>query len=241
MPAAITCIFPTARRIAATAAALLLAGLGLLAAGGRAHAMAFAVERGDGGRAVVVARGAIEPGDAERLRQALQRADRDPRGHRQLQLDSLGGNVAEAFAMAEVMDAEKVATVVRSGRTCASACAVILFTAGAVRIVESGGRLGVHTCYDRTSRSRVTSCNEAVAKASEKHGVPFIAIFTLMQLTAPGSVRWLDAETAACWRLSNDPDPPPGRKPPPADPSGCTPPPAEPATGPTINPVSRAR
>ena len=240
MPAATTSIFPIARKSAATVAALVLAGAGLLAAGGRAEAMAFALEPGDGGRTVVVARGRIEPGDAERLRQALKRADRDARGHRLLQLDSIGGNVAEAFAMAEVMDAEKVATVVRRGQTCASACAVILFTAGAVRIVESGGRLGVHTCYDRTSRTRVTSCNEAVAKFSEKHGVPFIAVFTLMQLTAPGAVRWLDAETAACWRLSNDPDPPPGRKPPPADPSGCTPPPAEPASGPAINPVLRS-
>ena len=240
MPAANISISPIAEWIRRRVASIALAGTGLLAATG-AHAMSFALELDDAGRKVVAARGVIEPGDAERLRKALQAADRDAHGHRLLLLDSPGGTVVDAFALADVVEAEKVATAVRRGRSCASACAMIVFAAGAVRIVEPGGRLGVHTCYDRTTGSRVTSCNEAIAKAGEKHGVPFIATFTLMQLTAPGSVRWLDAETAACWRLSNDPQPPPGRKPPPADPSGCTPPPAEAATGPALTPGARPR
>jgi hypothetical protein len=211
--------------------------LGLVAAGtGHAAAMTFALETGDQGRKVVVARGVIEAGDAQRLRQALQAADRDNAGYRQVVLESLGGNVAEAFSMAEVMNAEQVTTRVRAGKSCASACAVILFAAGIDRIVEEGGRLGIHTCYDKAAGARSTNCNEIIAQAAQKHGVPFIATFTLMQLTAPGSVRWLDAEAAACWQFSRDPAPPPGRKPPPNDPVGCTPPLAEPAKGPGLSP-----
>ncbi len=205
-------------------------------AGGSARAMSFTLEPGEQGRKIVVARGAIEPGDAQRLRQALQGAERDERGHRMLVLDSPGGNVGESFAMVEVMEAERVTTRVRAGATCASSCAMIVFAAGQFRIVEPGGRLGIHTCYDKAAGARSTSCNEIIAQAAQKHGVPFIATFTLMQLTAPGSVRWLDAEAAACWQFSRDPAPPPGRKPPPNDPAGCTPPLAEPAKGPSLSP-----
>lgn len=235
MPAAITSI----SRIADRARALWLATLLALAVqgGGAAQAMSFAVEATGQGRKVVVARGVIEAGDAQRLREALRGADRDGAGYRQLVLESLGGNVAEAFALVEVMEAERVTTRVRAGKSCASACAVIVFAAGIDRIVDEGGRLGIHTCHDRAG-SRSTSCNEIIANAAQKHGVPFIATFTLMQMTPPGSVRWLDAENAACWRLSRDPAPPPGRKPPPADPSGCPPPLVEPAKGPALTPAA---
>lgn len=240
MPAATTSISRIAERVRAALLVALPAAVSAVALAaqgtGSAQAMTFAVETAEQGRKVVVARGVIDAGDAQRLRDALRGADRDGAGYRQLVLESLGGNVAEAFAMADVMDAEQVTTRVRAGKSCASACAVIVFAAGIDRIVDEGGRLGIHTCYDRAG-ARSTSCNEIIANAAQKHGVPFIATFTLMQLTAPGSVRWLDAENAACWRLSRDPAPPPGRKPPPADPSGCPPPLAEPAKGPGLTPV----
>ena len=250
MPAAIICISRiadagrgrAARLVRTLAAGMLATGMlatGMLAtglAGDGARAMTFALEQGEQGRKVVVARGAIEAGDAQRLRQALQGAERDDRGHRILVLDSPGGNVGEAFAMVEVMEAERVTTRVRAGTSCASSCAMIVFAAGLFRIVDPGGRLGIHTCYDKAAGARSTNCNEIIAQAAQKHGVPFIATFTLMQLTAPGSVRWLDAEAAACWQFSRDPAPPPGRKPPPNDPVGCTPPLAEPAKGPGLSP-----
>ena len=238
MPAASTSTSRIAdrRRLPATPPAIAFVALVIACAPAAARAMTFALEPGEQGRKVVVGRGTIETGDARRLREALQGADRDDWGNRQLVLESLGGNVGEAFAMVEVMEAEKVTTRVRAGKSCASACAVIVFAAGLDRIVEPGGRLGIHTCYEKAGGARSSSCNEIIANAAQKHGVPFIATFTLMQLTPPGSVRWLDAENAACWRLSRDPAPPPGRKPPPNDPSGCPPPPAEPARGPGITP-----
>lgn len=231
MPAAITCISRIADRgkRGAMLALALVAGTA-----GSAAAMTFTLEPGEQGRRLVVGRGTIEPGDAQRLREALAGADRDAQGHRLLVLDSPGGNVAEAFRMVEVMEADRVATRVRAGTSCASACAIIVFAAGVWRVVDPGGRLGIHTCYDKVGGSRSTSCNEFIAQAAQKHGVPFVATFTLMQLTPPGAVRWLDAENAACWQLSRDPAPPPGRKPSPADPSGCPPPPAEPARGPVL-------
>lgn len=203
----------------------------MVAQGGAAHAMSFALEPHGQGHKVVVARGPVEAGDAGRLKTALLAADRDGNGHKLLVLDSPGGPVAEAFAMAEVMDAERVSTLVRAGASCASSCAMVLFVSGIFRTVERGGRLGIHTCFDRAAGIRADGCNEAVAQAALKRGVPYVSSYTLMHLTPPASVRWLDAAAAACWRLSRPAPPAPGSEPVTADPAVCPPPPAEPAAG----------
>lgn len=184
--------------------------------------MTFTLEAAEQGRTVVVGRGAIETGDGERLRKALQAADRDHRGNKLLVLDSPGGPIIEAFAMVEVMDGERVSTRVRAGASCASACAMILFVSGRFRTVEEGGRLGVHTCHDRMSGSRSMACNELIAQNSQKHGVPYTSSLTLMHFTAPGEVRWLDAGGAACWQLSRLETSVAAALP--TDPLGCPPP-----------------
>ena len=190
--------------------------------------MTFTLERGEQDRLIVVARGPIETGDAERLRGALQSAGRDAAGNKLLVLDSPGGPIVDAFAMVGVMDAERVSTRVRAGTSCASSCAMIVFVSGAFRTVEEGGRLGIHTCHDAASRERSTACNELIARNALPHGVPYVSSLTLLHLTAPGEVRWLDAAAAACWQLSRPETPVAGRPAPPADPGACPPPPATP-------------
>ena len=190
--------------------------------------MTFTLERGEQDRLVVVARGPIETGDAERLRGALQSAVRDAAGNKLLVLDSPGGPIVDAFAMVGVMDAEHVSTRVRAGASCASSCAMIVFVSGAVRTVEEGGRLGIHTCHDAANRERSTACNELIARNALQRGVPYVSSLTLLHLTAPGEVRWLDAAAAACWQLSRPEMPVAGRAVPPADPGACPPPPATP-------------
>jgi hypothetical protein len=87
----------------------------------------------------VYASGAIEEGDAAKLA-ALPRFGT-------LELDSPGGLVGEALAMAANMDARGgIQTIVKAGASCASACAMALFVSGKTRIVYMGGRLGIHSC-----------------------------------------------------------------------------------------------
>jgi hypothetical protein len=191
------------------AALLALAAGALVSAGGSVSAMEFATPPGADGRRIVVARGPIVEGDAERLRVALQSADPDSFGHKTLVLDSAGGVVGEAFAMVAFMDRDQVATVVRSGASCASACAQIIFLAGRHRIVQDGGRLGLHSCRQaqdaRKDAVQALLCNDLIARHAVAHGTIYGPIMAFMQMTSPAQVKWLDSEDADCWGLTRWP------------------------------------
>lgn len=180
---------------------VVLAGY-LTFAGMAVQAMEFTTATGPDGRRTVLARGAIAAGDTERLKAALASADRGSDGLRTIALDSRGGAVNEAFAMAAMMDQEKVAVVVRSGAACASACAQILFLAGVHRIVEEGGRLGFHSCSVAGAGTRAPICNEMIARQAAERGAPYGVVMALMELAGPAQMRWLDASDADCWGLT---------------------------------------
>lgn len=179
--------------------------LALGVSGASASAMDFTISQGADGARIVVARGPIIAGDAERFRVVLQSADRDTFGHKTIALNSVGGVVGEAFAMAELMDREKVATVVRPGAVCASACAQIVFLAGLHRVVLDGGRLGLHTCASARDGTRSPFCNEMIAQHAVAHGTAYGPIMAFMQMAGATQVKWLDAEDADCWGLTRWP------------------------------------
>ena len=184
---------------------LVAALLALVWTGGSASAMEFATPTGADGRRVVVARGPIIAGDAERFRVALQSADRDSFGHKTLVLDSAGGVVGEAFAMAAFMDRDQVATVVRPGASCASACAQIVFLAGLHRIVQDGGRLGLHSCREAKDGAQSLLCNDLIARHAVAHGMIYGPIMAFMQMAGTSQVKWLNSEDADCWGLTRWP------------------------------------
>jgi hypothetical protein len=167
--------------------------------------MTFSTSTLADGKRAVLAKGPIGEGDAGRLRVALQSADRDSFGHKIVALDSSGGSVGEAFAMVEIMDRERVSTVVMPGAACASACAQVLFLSGIHRIVAQGGRLGLHSCYDARERSRSMVCNELIAQNALARGTPYGSIMAFMHLSAPTQMRWLDAPDADCWGFTRRP------------------------------------
>jgi hypothetical protein len=173
-----------------------------------AAAMTFSMSESADGKRFVVARGQIGVGDAGRLRVALQSADRDSFGHKIVALESSGGSVSEAFAMVEIMDKERVSTIVMTGATCASACAQVLFLSGSYRIVAEGGRLGLHSCYDARERSRSLVCNEMIAQNARARGTPYESIMAFMELGVPTQMRWLDAADADCWGFTRRPPDP---------------------------------
>jgi hypothetical protein len=101
----------------------------------------------------VHASGPIEEGDAAKFA-VLPRFNK-------LELDSPGGLVGEALAIAAIMDARGgIRTVVKPGASCASACAMALFVSGKTRIVYMGGRLGIHSCA-MSEGTPAPECNKA--------------------------------------------------------------------------------
>jgi hypothetical protein len=141
----------------------------------------------------VFAEGPIEEGDAAKFA-ALPRFET-------LELDSPGGLVSEALAIAANIDLRgDIRTVVKPGASCASACAMALFVSGRTRVVNVGGRIGIHSCA-KAGGSPVPECNKAMAANATAHGVPWGVIEGFGNHTKPSNMIWLNAEDAECWGL----------------------------------------
>nr|WP_245404794.1 ATP-dependent Clp protease proteolytic subunit [Ancylobacter gelatini] len=89
------------------------------------------------------ATGTITPGTAERFK-----AEIDRRGDyvKTVVLNSPGGSVSDALAMARLVRERKFATLVESTALCASSCPLI-FAGGTRRIAEPGATIGVHQVF----------------------------------------------------------------------------------------------
>jgi hypothetical protein len=161
----------------------------LLAAVAGANAMNFSLRDQN----TMLASGPIEEGDAAKFATLTRFGT--------LKLDSPGGFVGEALAMAANMDARGgIRTVVKAGASCASACAMALFASGKTRIVYMGGRLGIHSCRNQDGTPAL-ECNKAMAANAFAHGVPWGVIEGFGNHTKPSSMLWLGAEDAECWGL----------------------------------------
>jgi len=165
--------------------------------------MEFEIIRAPDGQRLVMAKGKIAAGDADRLTVALQSADRDQWGNKGMRLWSPGGSVAEAFAMVRVMDRVRVNTIVPPGMYCASACSQILFVSGLFRAVLDGGKLGMHSCSRGGKASEL--CNERIATNAVSHGVAHESVMAFMRYVRPAEMLWLSAPDADCWGLTRWP------------------------------------
>ncbi len=192
--------------IAASVAAILMAWSIFSPAAG----MTFSPLTLPDGQRIVLAQGSVAAGDADRLLVALKAADRDVSGYKILALDSPGGLIIEAFAMVDVMNKERVSTVVRPGASCASACAQVLFLSGSHRTIEGNGRIGLHSCHYAGDESRSMMCNELIAHNAQAHGTPYGAIMAFMHFTSATEMRWLSASEADCWGFTKWPAGPGG-------------------------------
>jgi hypothetical protein len=90
------------------------------------------------GEDVLVLRGAIAPGDGERIAEVLRTA-----APAVVSLDSPGGSVDDALAIGRVLRALEVATRIEDGAVCLSACPYA-FVGGRARHVSEAARFGVH-------------------------------------------------------------------------------------------------
>lgn len=157
------------------------------------------------GQVVVSATGDIVTGDARRLTRALAKASLDKFGTRKLLLDSAGGQVVEAFKMAEVLDKIAVTILVPKGAVCASACASILFVSGKYRTVAEGGALAIHSCFDTSNGRPMKECNALIADHADYVGASGKAVMALQQAAGTEAVFLIDQKGAACLGLSRVP------------------------------------
>jgi hypothetical protein len=116
-----------------------------------------------------------------------------------LELEGPGGLVTETAAIADNIDLRGgIRTVVRPGASCASACAAVLFVAGATRVVYPTGRLGIHSCANGLG-IQLPECNHRMAERALAHGVPWGVIGGFADSTPSTSVLWFSGEDAECW------------------------------------------
>ena len=167
-----------------------------------AEAMSFRLVK-TGGQQAILATGEIVPGDARKLARALSRSSPSYHGTPQILLDSPGGVVVEAIAMAELMRKTGVTTVVPAHAMCASACASVLFVAGKYRTVEQSGQLMIHSCFDARNGRKIDQCDAYLAARAQQQGISGRAMMAFQEI-APGPHYGVlfSADDAACFGLT---------------------------------------
>lgn len=113
---------------------------------------------------VMVAQGSIDAGAADRFA-----AEMDARGEyvKTLSLNSPGGSLDDAMAMARLAREREIATEVADGALCASSCPLVL-AGGVVRNVSDKAAVGLHQFYATAEETRdpAQAMSEAQATAA---------------------------------------------------------------------------
>ena len=99
-------------------------------------------------RTIVLLNGELAQGDASRLRDIIKGSSSSGKPVSGIRLNSSGGSLLEGARMAALIHNAKVATVVPSGATCASAC-FIAFAAGNQKFVSATATVGVPGAADK--------------------------------------------------------------------------------------------
>jgi len=165
--------------------------------------MAFSLEAGGVMRAI----GTIEAGTAERFASEMEK-----RGEyiKVLALNSPGGVVEEAMAMARLVREHKLATRVDDGALCASSCP-LLFAGGVERFAGAKAALGVHQVYAQDDpairREQVMADTQATTAKIARHlqdmGVdPALWLHALD--TPPRSLYYFSQEELGSYRLVSE-------------------------------------
>lgn len=142
--------------------------------------------------------GAIESDSDERF---LSFLEANP-GIVALRLNSPGGVVVSALAMADEISRRQLGTYVGPSDICASACS-ILFFAGHDRLVE--GRLGIHQ-MDDGGRANASVLQFVIADqldAFERFGIPW-TLTRIMLTTPPSEMHWLSEHEIANFGVNRD-------------------------------------
>jgi uncharacterized protein YecT (DUF1311 family) len=156
----------------------------------------------------IKATGPIRGGDAEKLSTIAPDTTVDDKGLRRIFLESPGGEVAEAFRVAEIIKDNNFVTLVNG--ECASACAMVLYPAGRYAMLLDGGKLGFHACYDARTSLVHPECTEVIARFAASNGFPYGSIKVFAALMGPADMYWVSNVLGYCYgmeRFIGDPAP----------------------------------
>ena len=185
-----------------------LAVLALLASVHSAKAMDYSIGMTDESR-FIYAKGSIEEGEARRFLRFLG-AQEQWTGKTFLALDSPGGMVADALAIALLVERAKFMTSIGPGGRCASAC-VLIWAAGSRKFVTADGCVGVHNAFTvddkvtarwtaATRQNVASQANGMMARWLKDHGAP--ANVTIKLLNTPSTNMYcLTPEDLAAWSV----------------------------------------
>ncbi len=162
-----------------------------------------------GGGGVLQAEGAIDQGSADRLAKELE-----ARGEyvRTVSLNSPGGALQDAIAMAKLIRERKLDTEVADGALCASSCPLI-FAGGVKRLAGKEAAIGVHQFFATASKDAPAPADPAQALSDAQMTTARIsrhladmgvdpALWLHALDTPPQALYYLSAEELATYRLA---------------------------------------
>jgi len=138
--------------------------------------------------------GEILPGDADKLKAEIQKANDSNRLVVTIRLNSPGGNLVEGVTIADLVRKGRIATSVLNGAQCASAC-FIIFAAGNEKFASYQAQIGVHGASDENGRETTQSNSATIgmARVVRELGVPS-SIVGKMVVTPPDQMVWLTVD-----------------------------------------------
>jgi len=144
----------------------------------------------DNGRDVINVDGELTIADGESF------ADIAPRFRSAVvSFNSDGGSVVAGILIGETIRKQRFDTIVKTGKSCASACA-LAWLAGADRFIEGDGRVGFHAAFDSTSGRETGVGNALVGAYVTKLGLSYNAVIYITKAT-PNEMTWLNISDAA--------------------------------------------
>ncbi len=140
---------------------------------------------------VVVLSGDIADGDADAAEALIKTANDSGRLVEAVRLDSLGGSLAEAVKLTDLIRRAKLPTIVAAGAHCASAC-FIVFAAGIDKFASYDAAIGVHGASDKFGHetARTEAATLSMARIAGTFGVP-PRIISQMIATPARDIAWL--------------------------------------------------
>lgn len=139
-------------------------------------------------KTIVLLTGELAEGDASRLRSIVRASTNSGRPVSGIRLNSPGGSLLGGVRLAGVIQNAKIATVIPSGATCASAC-FIAFVAGAEKFVGATATVGVPGAADKFGQDAAGKIPPIVRVVKEMGLLD--AIVEKMLATREDEIAWL--------------------------------------------------
>ncbi len=139
-------------------------------------------------RTIVLLNGELAEGDASRLRDVIRGSISSGRPVSGIRFNSPGGSLLEGARLAGVIQNARIATVIASGATCASAC-FIAFVAGNQKFASATATVGVPGAANRFGQDAAGEIPSIVRVVKELGLLD--AIVEKMLATREDEIAWL--------------------------------------------------